>query len=99
MKLPKKERKYTIKDEIDSMIANMSKMDPLSDDYKTMTERLEKLTEAEQRLSPRRDKRCVDPNVFLTAGFSVAEILLIMNYEQVRPIVTKAFGRIIKARF
>ena len=40
----------------------------------------------------------VDGNTLLMATVSIAEILVILNYEQFRPIVGKAFGLIIRPR-
>ena len=91
-----KDKRTNLEKEIDSVLDIMSTTQPASDEYKTMTESLEKLYKAKASESERKVK--VSPDTIAVGVFGILQLLLIMRYEEARVITTKAFGYVMKGR-
>lgn len=88
----KKETKYN--SEIDRILEKMKGLDVESNEYKKCLERLEVLA----GLEVEGKKEGIDKNTILKGAFSVASILIVLYYEKVNVITSKAFGLIGKGR-
>lgn len=93
-KLKKKED--AIRDEIVEMEKLLRITEPTDDEYDQTIAKLERL------YALRDKKKCktkVDPNTIAMIMGGLVEIGLIMSYEQLHVISTKAFTRVIRPRF
>lgn len=50
------------------------------------------------KLKEQHSKRKVDPNVLVTAGANLAGILMILHYERINVVTSKALGFVMKLR-
>ncbi len=91
-----KDRRTNLEKEIDEILRVMDGEDPSSDYYDKCSKQLERLYKLKS--VDKTDRKPLDPNQLLAAGVSVVSILLIMKYEELRVITTKAFGLIHKPR-
>lgn len=80
--------------EINMLISEMRNYEPYTQEYSTMARNVETLMKA----SSYRKEPPVNLNTLLTIAGSLAEILLILNYEQVNVVTTKAMSRLIKPK-
>ena len=91
-----KEPNY-LDEEIKRVIEVMSECDPGSDKYVQMSENLKRLTEAKANYETE-DKAKLNPNTILTAASNLLGIGLILNYEKLNIITSKALSFIIKPK-
>lgn len=73
-------------DEIARLTAQLSTMQPLSDDYSKTVDLITKLTKARAE----RNERAISMDTILTVGANIAGLLLVLNYERLNVISTKA---------
>lgn len=95
-KFTKENKRSNLEKEIDSLLAVMSTTQPASDEYKTMSENLERLYKAKSLESER--KRKVSPDTIAVGMFSIGQMLLLLNYEKMDIVRSKALGFIFKGR-
>lgn len=69
-----------------------------SDDYKKILNRLEQLYDLRSKKNGCRERERISPNTVLVVAGGIAEILLIMNYENLHVISTKAWSRVLRGR-
>lgn len=86
--------KNTVDDEIDAVLEEMAIEHGDTDRYKKLADNLRTLYE----IKATSKKTKIDPNTLITAGASLAGILLVLHYEKVDVIATKALGFIPKVR-
>lgn len=86
--------KNTVDLEIDALLEEMAVEHGDTDKYKKLADNLKTLYE----IKATSKKTRIDPNTIVTAGASLAGILLVLNYEKVDIITTKALGFIPKVR-
>lgn len=91
----KQDKRSAIDKEIDSVIEKMSKLEPNSEGYKDMASNLEVLMKGR---SYNKDKNVVSKDVIVTCLFGVAQILIIVGYEQMNVMGSKALGFVTKGR-
>lgn len=91
-----KNRRTNLEKEIDDILAVMNGEDPSTEFYDKCSRQLERLYRLKS--VDKTDRKSIDPNQLLAAGVSIVSILLIMKYEELRVITTKAFGLIHKPR-
>ena len=89
----KKSNKEMIEELIDSLTMSIGLEDPTSEDYKKMTENLRMLEEAKSK----EDKVSKDTMISVMSNMALA--LLILNYEKIGVITSKAFQLITKVKF
>jgi hypothetical protein len=73
-------------EEIKRLSALLSTISPLSDDYSKILEQLTKLTKARAE----KNERAISMDTILTIGANIAGLLLVLNYERLNVISTKA---------
>lgn len=88
----KKSNKEQIEELIDSLTMSISLEDPISEHYKIMTENLKSLEEAKSK----EDKVSKDATIGVMSNVGLA--LLILNYEKIGVITSKAFQLITKVK-
>lgn len=88
----KKSNKEMIEELIDSLTMSIGLEDPTSEDYKLMTENLKTLEEAKSK----EDKVSKDTMIGVLSNMGLA--LLILNYEKIGVITSKAFQLITKVK-
>lgn len=80
---------------INETFDRMKLHDQESKEYAAIVDQLGKLLKLkEETEKPKR----IDPNVALQVGGSIAGILLILHYERVNVVATKALGFVLKAK-
>lgn len=88
----KKSNKEMIEELIDSLTMSIGLEDPTSEDYKHMTENLKTLEEAKSK----EDVVSKDAMIGVLSNMGLA--LLILNYEKIGVITSKAFQLITKVK-
>lgn len=88
----KKSNKELIEELIDSLTMSIGLEDPTSEDYKKMTENLKTLEEAKSK----EDRVSLDSMIGVLSNMGLA--LLILNYEKIGVITSKAFQLITKVK-
>ena len=88
----KKSNKESIEELIDSLTMSIGLEDPTSEDYKLMTENLKTLEEAKSK----EDVVSKDAMIGVLSNMGLA--LLILNYEKIGVITSKAFQLITKVK-
>lgn len=91
----KRDKRTTIDKEIDSVIEQMSLLSPSDEGYKDMAANLEVLMKGR---SYNKDKNIVSKDVLVTCIFGVVQILIIVGYEQMNVMGSKAVGFVTKGR-
>ncbi len=91
-----KDRRTNLEREIDEILAVMNGEDPSTEFYDKCSRQLERLYKL--KTVDKTDRKPLDPNQLVAAGVSIGSILLIMKFEELRVITTKAFGLIHKPR-
>lgn len=79
---------------IDELLTEMQTHEGHTDEYDTILKRLERLYKLKDADRPKR----VSPDVALTVGANLVGILLILQYEQVHVVTSKALGFVMKVR-
>ncbi len=74
-------------EEIQRVIARLTELDPSSEDYKKASEALKNLSEARSK----RAASLIDANSALAILSNILGIVLILNYEQLHVLNTRAF--------
>lgn len=88
----KKSNKEMIEELIDSLTMSIGLEDPTSKDYKLMTENLKTLEEAKSK------EDVVSKNAMIGVLSNMGLALLILNYEKIGVITSKAFQLITKVK-
>lgn len=86
MKLFETKNKRNLEKEIDSVLDEMSYEHSDTDKYGKMAENLEHLLKAKSY----ENSAHISKDVLVSGAFSLAGILLIVNYEQLNPLISKA---------
>jgi len=81
---------------IEDHLDYMSTLDPASEEYAVAVNQLSVLAGAKVGIEPASPP--VDKAAIVSAGSSLAGILLVMNFERLSIIATKAFGLITRIR-
>lgn len=81
-------------EEIERLTRQLADISPLSDDYKTILDRLSMLTKARAE----KNERAVSTDVILTIGANIIGMLLVLNYERLNVISTKALTMVWKSK-
>ena len=91
-----KKEKSILELERDSILKNMQELDPASDMYKTMCDRVDCLTGL---INNMKSKKSVSPDTVALIAANLAGIIIVLAWEEKHVIATKAFGMISKLRF
>lgn len=83
---PKK--KTPLEKEIDKLVLELDSHEPTSEKFGTVVERLSKLHKIQDDRKPERISR----NTVITASANILAIIMIIKYEDVNVITTKAMG-------
>lgn len=95
MKKQKVINKYTMLDkEIDFTEAHLNGMSPIDEDYKTVVENLERLYKVR---NVKHERRISNDTIAIIAG-NLLGIGLILSYEKLNVVSTKALGFVMKGR-
>ncbi len=87
-------KKITIDEEIERVLGVLSSLEPQCDEYATVSRNLKELYEARSKKAD----HIVDFNVIATILGGIAQIVVIMNYEQLHVFSTKALGWVLRGR-
>ena len=90
----KKDKRTNLEKEIEAVITYMSALAPDSVEYTTIVTNLEKLCKARDDEKSRE----VKPDTYWIVGGNIVGIVLVLCYEKIDIITSKAFGLIIKGR-
>lgn len=80
--------------EVDNIISKLSKMDPSKPEYTAAVDNLKTLTEARSK----RSARVIEPEVLVTAGVAVFQVMAIIWHEKLNVVTTKAIGFVFKPK-
>lgn len=95
----KKDKRTELEKEIDRLVFKMSLIeDQTSDEYKKYVDQLNALTGINVNSRSVKEVKAIDPNTILVVLGGLAEIVLIMSYENIHVLSTKAFNRILKPK-
>lgn len=94
----KRDRRTMLEKEIDRLVLILQDTDPDSPEYDRLVEELRKLYDIQAKQKPVGEMKSIDPNTILVVLGGIAEIVLIMTYENLHVISTKAFGRILRPK-
>ena len=94
----RKDKRTMLEREIDRVIAELNLLDPTSDRYQELEKSLDKLVSAQSKLSSEKGREKLNPNTVLSVGGEMLVTLLILNYEKIGVISSKAFSRIWRGR-
>ncbi|HAQ03016.1 TPA: hypothetical protein DCQ22_03950 [Candidatus Nomurabacteria bacterium] len=89
-----KEVKRTITDEIDRIVKELEGMKPESPEYEAKVKQLKVLCEA-RSLKP---DRLLNTDALIAGGINILGILLILNFEKLNVMSSKAIGFVMKGR-
>ncbi len=76
--------------EIDKVLMWMEKFEVDTEEYRDGLKLIERLTEIKEK----RTRNKIKPEIWFPAATSIASILLVLNYERLGVITSKAFGMI-----
>lgn len=79
-------------EEIERLAAKLGTISPLDEDYATILNRLSLLTKARAE----RNERAISIDTVLTVAANIAGMLLVLNYEKLNVISTKALTMVWK---
>jgi len=91
----KKDKRTEVEKEIDSVVAQMRLLNPPDVEYGKMSEVLDRLMKAN---SYKTGKTGIDPNTVLLVVGNIVGVIIVLNYEHLHCITSKAFGMLIKGR-
>lgn len=86
--------KISIDQEVEHVLKALGTMMPESEEYSTAVKNLKELCEARSKKA----SRLVELDTIVAAGTNILGILLILSYEQLHVISTKAIGFVVKGR-
>lgn len=78
--------------EIERLTVKLADISPLSDDYSTIVKLITQLTEARAQ----KNERAVSMDTILTIAANITGMLLVLNYERLNVISTKALTMVWK---
>lgn len=81
-------------EEIERLTRQLADMQPLSDDYSKILKLISELTEARSK----KNESAVSTDVLLTIGANIVGMLLVLNYERLNVISTKALTMVWKSK-
>ena len=79
---------------ITQALNDVQSLSPETPEYAKAMSNVKTLTQ----LKDQHSKKKVDPNVLVTAGANLAGILLILHYERIHVVTSKALGFVLKLR-
>jgi hypothetical protein len=85
-------KKRTIADEIDRLLVELSNTPPGSEEYEIIARNLKELCDARSKKNP----RTIDSETVLYAVTNIVGILLVLNYEHLGVISSKAFSMVVR---
>ena len=91
MSLRKKKEKSDIEKEIDYLLELMKSVNPITEQYYTLLERVRILKELRLKEQEKEKEGKVRPDTWIQAAVSIGGLLLVLNYEQARFIGNKAW--------
>jgi len=95
--LKKKQQEPTALDQaIDTVLSRMQYVEPESDEYGTLVSRLDKLHS--MKIAQKDNRQKVSADALIAAGASILGIILIIGYERVNVVTSKALGFVAKAK-
>lgn len=94
MKITRKKKQSKLEEEINSVLEEMSVLDKDSEEYETMLGNLETLYKAKSYEKP----SGISADTLLIVGGNLVGIYLILNYEKLNIISSKAIGFVLKGR-
>lgn len=75
-------------------LSDLQTLSPESDEYTKAVTNIDKLTKMKEHHAPKK----VSPDVLVTAGANLAGIVLILQYERVHVVASKALGFVMKLK-
>lgn len=90
----KKTEPTALEDEIDRLYEILKTIQPTDEDYDKVSEQYVKLSKLQIETN---SKKRVSPDALAGAATNLAGILLVLNFERVNIIATKAFGMVAKS--
>lgn len=97
MKITKKDKRTNLEKEIDAVICNLENLDEDSEEYNEVLSALERLAGVHEKLNSRKANKLSPDTVAIVVG-NLLGIILILKYEKLDIITTKALGFVIKGR-
>jgi hypothetical protein len=94
MNIFKKDKRTNLEKEIDSVIFEMSTLNPADDKYAIMADNLEKLL----KMKSCDKKATISPDTIAIIAGNLLGIILILGYEKANVITSKALGFVLKGR-
>lgn len=92
--LTKRDKRTNLDKEIDSIIEVLNKTQPASDEYKTISANLKTLYEAKAAIK----NKNISADVLANIAGNLIGLVLILNYEKIGVITSKALGFVIRNR-
>lgn len=85
-------KESAVEEQIERLKASMDLADPASEEYKEMAATMETLYNAKNK--DETGKKHMSPDVVVAGVFSLAQIGIVLAYEHLHPIVSKAFSNV-----
>lgn len=89
-----KPKKRSLNDEVDRLVLIMGNVSPDTDEYEKMVKNLEVLCKARTNKSPNMPSM----DTIVTAVSSILSVILILNYEHMHVVTSKALSFILKVK-
>lgn len=94
MKITKQDKRSNLQEAIDSALSVMSELEPFSDEYSAIASNLEKLYRARDL----ENIRGISPDTIAIIAGNLFGIGLILGYERMNVITSKALGFVMRGR-
>ena len=94
IKFGRRDKRTKLEKEIEHLFDALEWCDPTSEDYAIIADNLDRLYKAKGN----EQNRFVSPDTYAIIAGNLVGILLILGYEQINVITTKALGFVIKGR-
>jgi hypothetical protein len=90
----RRDKRTNLEKEIDRTLERMSALDPLTEDYQKLIGYLDKLFQAKSK----EPNRKISPDTLIICGVGLLEMVLMLNYEKVGVITSKALAFVLRGR-
>lgn len=94
MSIFKRDKRTKLEKEMDSVLEEMSRLKPCTDEYTTMASNFARLKEAQAKEAVQH----FDWTPIISGGIALVQIIAVLNYEKLDVISTKAFGFVGRGR-
>ena len=96
MKINKRDRRTNLEKEIDKLMSELDRIAPTCETYQKTLSTIERLEHI--RGDRQQKKRTISPDTIAVVAGNLLGIILILNYEKINVVTSKALGFVIRGR-